>query len=49
MNEVMAEYKIKNRKKYIKTFVNFDLDNNEYMKRTEIEEAGKSFVETHIK
>lgn len=49
LNEVMAEYKIKNRKKFIKTFANFDLDNNEYMKRKEIEEAAKSFVENHMK
>jgi len=47
--EIMDEYEIKNRKKFIKTFVNFDLDNNEYLKRTEIEEAAKSFVENHMK
>ena len=36
---------ILNKVAFFPNFVNFDLDNNEYMKRTEIEEAAKSFVE----
>tara|TARA_B100000963_G_scaffold180377_1_gene156746 strand:+ start:179 stop:646 length:468 start_codon:yes stop_codon:yes gene_type:complete len=44
LHQIMEEYDIIDERKFILTFENFDSDNNEYLKRTEIEDAAKSFV-----
>ena len=44
LHQIMEEYDIKDEKKFILSFKNFDSDSNGYLKRTEIEDAAKSFV-----
>ena len=44
LNEIMEKYGIKSRRKFVKTFTGFDTDENQYMKRSEIEKAAQAFM-----
>ena len=42
LNEIMEKYGIKSRRKFVRTFTGFDTDENQYMKRSEIEKAAQA-------
>ena len=44
LNEIMAKYGIKSRRKFVRTFTGFDTDEYQYMKRSEIEKAAQAFM-----
>ena len=44
LDEIMIKYGIENKRTFMKTFTEFDSDQNNYMKKSEIERAARFFV-----